>query len=189
MQRHVSKGYIALLLAALVLAPLPAEAGHRGTRAAHRPAHATAAVRHYYVDFLARTSGPVGHSYIRLGALDARGGAHPTVTAGFYAADLAHVWDAPGVVKATARDLREVPAARYRVAVGERTYRRMQALLERLHGSWHQYDLVGHNCNHMVGLVAGHLGLAVPGEYADLPVNYVRALAAANGGRTHGSWR
>lgn len=143
----------------------------------------------YYVDFLARQAGIVGHSFIQVGRLDARGGRHPAITAGLYPADPNRVFDAPGKVTALPADLKADPRVRYRVLVSERTYRKTPALMNSLPGNWKRYDLVQHNCNSMVASVARHLGLAAPGDTADIPVNYVRALAALNGGRERASWR
>lgn len=55
--------------------------------------------------------------------------------------------------------------------------------------AWVRYDLIGHNCNHLVGQIAHGLGLNDPAEYADTPENYVRALKAQNGWREWASWR
>ena len=143
----------------------------------------------YYVDFLARPTQYFGHSYIQIGSVDRDGRGHPAATVGFYPKTVKTVFNAPGFVGATARDLKAKPSVRYRVAVSERTYRKTAAMFGALPRAWRRYDLVGRNCNHMVGHVAGRLGLAVPGEPSDLPESYVRAMQAANGGRSRASWR
>lgn len=148
-----------------------------------------AAASGYYVEFLARPSQYFGHSYVQVGRIDRAATARTTATVGFYPKSVKSVFDAPGTVTATPSDLRATPSVRYRVAVSERTFRKTVALVNKLPDTWQRYDLVGRNCNHLVGRIARQIGLGDPGGYADLPENYVRSMRAANGGRTRASWR
>jgi len=155
----------------------------------HHAARQSLAATGYYVDFLARPSQYVGHSYIQTGTIDLRGTAHTVATAGFYPKSAKAYFDAPGIVMATPADLRSSPSVRYRVAVSERTFRKTTNLLHQLPATWTHYDLFGRNCNHMVARVARQIGLDAPGDFTDLPENYVRKLQAMNGGRTRASRR
>jgi len=154
-----------------------------------RAHHYAAKTMGYYVDFLARPTQYFGHSYVQIGTIDHKGRSHPAATAGFYPKSVKSVFGAPGFVTATSADLGSKHSVRYRLAVSRRTFKKTSALIGQLTHTWDRYDLVGHNCNHLIGSVAGHIGLAVPGEYADLPENYVRAMASSNGGRIRASWR
>ena len=181
-----------VMVAALAVLCVAADAGlATASTVRHRVAVHRAGVegRSYYVDFLARPAGYVGHSFVQAGALDAHGGRHPAMTVGLYPANPDRIFDAPGKVTALALDLKPDPGVRYRVLVSERTYLKMLALMKILPDTWRRYDLVQNNCNNMVADVARHLGLVAPGDTADLPTNYVRSLAEVNGGRTRASWR
>lgn len=149
-----------------------------------RPAHSKSGT--YSIEFLARPSAYFGHSYVRLSPHDGR--SKPS-TIGFYPKNVKAVFNAPGTAGATRADLRSKPTVIYRVDVTRDTYRKAQRYVAGMPRKWTVYDLTSRNCNHLAGDVARHLGLAVPGDYADLPENYVRSLQSLNGGRTRASWR
>jgi hypothetical protein len=142
----------------------------------------------YYVEFRARPSQAFGHSYVQVGRDDGTGRSRPTLTAGLYPKSSKAVFDTVGKVTRTAPDLRSQPTVAYKVAVSRETYRTTGAYLARTANN-QRYDLIGENCNHLVGRVAAKLGLADPGDHADLPENYVRSLRSRNGGRERASWR
>lgn len=183
------------LVAAMAALTVGADTGSAATGRARHHAGASGMAQaggegsRYYVDFVARPAGVVGHSFIQVGTLDAQGGRRAVITAGLYPANPNEIFDAPGKVTALPADLKPYPVVRYRVLVSDRTYRKTLALMKSLPGSWRRYDLMQRNCNNMVADVARHLGLATPGDTADIPVNYVHSLAALNGGRERASWR
>lgn len=178
-----------LAIALLVVGVAPAHAA-RTWSAQHSHSKPRLTVQpNYYVEFLARPSQYFGHSYVRIGSISPSGASHPAATAGFYPKQPKTVFNAPGIITATRTDVRAKPSARYRLAVSERTFHKVSKLLAALPKTWTRYDLVGHNCNHLIALVARQIGLSTPTDYADLPINYVHALQAGNTGRTRASWR
>jgi len=184
--------YLTLIVAAagFVYSGADAQASRRASVESRVAAHrAAGAGRDYYIEFLARPSQYFGHSYVRLGRIDGSGKAHAGVTAGYYPVNADAAFGGPSLVTATRDDLHAKPSVRYRVAVSGRTYRKTSAMIARLPLTWRRYDLVSRNCNHLVGAIAGKIGLSVPGDYADVPESYVRALHAANAGRERASWR
>lgn len=182
-------GVCALAAVAALAASTSAWAGKHGRAPRAGVEHVSSDQGRYYVDFLARPEGIVGHSYIQAGALDTGGRRHPALTEGLYPANPAKVFDAAGKVTAMAADLKHEPGVRYRVMVSPQTYTKTLAYMKSLKHTWRRYDLIQHNCNNMVGDVARHLGLAAPADTSDLPMNYVSAIAAANDGRLRASWR
>jgi hypothetical protein len=145
----------------------------------------------YFVEFLARPTGAFGHSFVRLGMTDKTGHVTTTNTLGFYPVDKTGnaVFDAPGVLTHRKLDLASQSTVKYRVLVIKSSYLKTLRATELMKKAWVRYDLIGHNCNHLVGQIARGLGLNDPAEYADTPENYVRALKAQNGGRERASWR
>lgn len=99
------------------------------------------------------------------------------------------MFDTPGIVTATALDIKSEPSVGYRLAVSPQTYVKAASYIARLPQTWTRYDLAGHNCNHMLGAIATGLGLVVPTDYDDLPENYVRSLKSQNGDRERASWK
>ena len=142
----------------------------------------------YYVDFRARPTQAFGHSYVEVGQAGRDGRSRPSVTAGLYPKSPSAVFGARGTVTRTSADLKTTPTVSYRLAVSRETYRQAEAYLARM-PKGQRYDLIGENCNHLVGRVASKLGLSDPGDHADLPENYVRSLRSQNGGRARASWR
>ena len=110
---------------------------------------------------------------------------------GFYPVDKtgAAVFNSPGVITNRKFDRASRSTVKYRIVVSKSSYLEAMHATKIMKKSWVRYDLVDHNCNHMIGQIARGLGLKDPGEYADTPENYVRALKAQNGGRERGSWR
>lgn len=145
----------------------------------------------YYVEFRARPTGYFGHSYVQVGRLGKDGHRLPATTAGLYPdPKRAHsIFDAPGAIGYTDPDIRSQPSIKYRLSVSKQTYRQAEAFIVQMSRTPQRYDLIGHNCNHLTGHVARRLGLTDPGEHADTPANYVRALEQQNGGRSRASWR
>ena len=146
---------------------------------------------HYFVEFLARPSQAFGHSFVRLGVIDEQSRERTTKIAGFYPVDKTgqNVFNAPGIVTSRPADKASQSTAKYRVLVSENSYLSAMKEAQKIKKTWVRYDLVGHNCNHLVGAIARNLGLAAPSDYADLPENYVHALQARNAGRERASWK
>jgi hypothetical protein len=163
------------------------------------PAHVHASSRsamtevskHYFVEFLARPTQAFGHSFVRFGVTDKAGHDSTTSTLGFYPVDKTGnaVFDTPGVISHRKRDLASQSTVKYRLLVSKSSYLKTLRTTQLMEKSWVRYDLIGHNCNHLVGQIARVLGLNDPGEYADTPENYVRALKGQNGGRERATWR
>jgi hypothetical protein len=174
--------------AAVILAALSLASGNAQARPRLEPA-AMAQTPAYLIEFAARPTQAFGHSYVRLVSVGRDGREHVDETAGFYPASAKQVFDTRGIVTATKADLTSRPSVSYRVAVSAKTYAAASSYVRRLSQTWKRYDLTGQNCNHMIGDVARTVGLTSPGDYDDLPENYVRSLRAQNGGRERASWR
>ena len=145
----------------------------------------------YFVEFMARPTKAFGHSFVSLGFAGKSHQYKTTKTLGFYPTDTAGhaIFDSPGVVTHRKLDRASLSTVRYRVLVSQSSYLKAMHATKLMERSWVRYDLIDNNCNHMIGQIARELGLKDPGEYADTPENYVRAMKAINGGRERASWR
>jgi hypothetical protein len=144
----------------------------------------------YFVEFMARPTEAFGHSFVSLGMVGKFHQDKTTKTLGFYPVDKTGtaVFNSPGVITNRKLDRASQSTVKYRVLVSKTSYLKAMRATQLMKKSWVRYDLISHNCNHMIGQTARGLGLKDPGDYADTPENYVRALKAQNGGRERGSW-
>jgi hypothetical protein len=178
-----------LIAALLCLAPLfaPAQAMAQQT--------ATAAPRaerwHYFVDFRARSSSRIGHTFVVFGRMGARGRVLEAHYAGLYPKDK---YEHFLVISALAGPAYAVPAyigtgkddrngqvtAVYRRKLTARSYAHLRATLRRLQAEKPRWHLFFYNCNDFAAQVAQAMRMVTPPTLAP-PLLFVNGLAAING--------
>jgi hypothetical protein len=171
---------------AVVTTAVAADAGHERIR----PPFVTQVVGEaqlFYIEFRARDAKDgFGHSYVTLGAFDARGRRQQTVILGFNTKtaddDYWSLFAVPvtGVVGVTRADLVQQPDVYFRVSLSKSKYDRVVRGIPRLQRDWTMYQLLARNCNSFVGHVAQAIDLSTPLLTAQFPTRYVLELKALN---------
>ena len=146
------------------------------------PAHG-----HYFIDFRARTTGLLGHTFIYYGRIDARGRLAEAHFAGLYPDEgrlltpFLPMMLVPGYVSVKMENPDKDLGAIYRLRLSARQYARVKATVRRLRRRDRWWHFAFYNCNEFVGYVARAVGLRTP-PGLDVPTGYIRALKKLNAG-------
>jgi hypothetical protein len=119
----------------------------------------------YFIDFRARPSGYIGHTYIVYGRLDADGGVAELHYAGLIPEHDA--WEGLFVpIEATVRrykdDLKYLPTAIYRRRLNPAEYQRVASRVRYMQATEHRWHAIFQNCNSFAIDIADVLGLGRP---------------------------
>lgn len=137
----------------------------------------------YFIDFRARPSSYIGHTYIVYGRIDGAG----RVVEVHYAGLIPEVDAWQGLmapVRATVRryidDTRLTPTTIYRRRLTAAEYRRVVRAVDHLHATQHEWHALFQNCNDFGIQIAETLGLVRPPSLMP-PSVWVEMLRAFNG--------
>lgn len=159
--------------------------------AAQNGARADAQHWDYFVDFRARSSSRIGHTFVVYGRIDARGRILEARYAGLYPKDkyehflaisaiAGPAYAVPAYIGTGKNDREEIASAVYRRRLSASGYAHLQRTLRRLQAERPRWHLFFYNCNDFAAQVAQAMGMITPPTLAPPPV-YVNALAAMNG--------
>lgn len=137
----------------------------------------------YFIDFRARPSTYIGHTYIVYGRIDENGRTVEMRFAGLIPEE--DGWKGLVVpVRATVRryidDTRLTPTTIYRRRLTAAEYRRVVRTVDYLHATEHQWHALFQNCNDFGGQIADTLGLWRPPTIMP-PSVWVETLRSLNG--------
>ena len=167
--------FLALCLALSALLPARAQDARAGGRV------------DYFIDFRARSSGMIGHTYIIYGRIDSSGRMLEVHHAGFYPRDEYHespilgVALVSGYVTLKPENPRELPNMIYRRRLTAQQYALVHATVHDLKQSKPLWHLMMNNCNDFAATVAHSIGMVTPPSLLT-PHMFVRAMRAINGG-------
>ena len=171
-------GLLVLALCLVVSALAPA----RAQDAARPPGRAD-----YFIDFRARSSGMIGHTYLIYGRIDSSGRMSDLHHAGFYPRGEYHespvlaVALVSGYITLKAENPRELPTIIYRRRLTAEQYALVHATVHYLKRSQPLWHLAMNNCNDFAAGVAHSIGLVTPPALMT-PYMFVRTMRAINGG-------
>ncbi len=150
------------------------------------PLHAgVPAASYHFVDFRARSTGYVGHTYVVYGTIDDRGRIVTARAAGFYPRGalsesvFSTVLPMPSFVGLERSDRSDPPSAVFRLRLGASSYRRLVTTVERLRRRQPPWHLFFFNCNAFTASVARSIGLRVPSTL-ELPTDFISGLHSIN---------
>ena len=141
----------------------------------------------YYVDFRSRTAASYGHAFIWYGRTGERkvevAGLHPA-TDSVVPYILGHVVPVPAETGASYGDLDEdYLTASYRVYLTEAQARVVFAYIKQKQANSPLWQAGTYNCVMFISNIASFMGLRTPGSHLLYPADWVKQLAALNGGR------
>lgn len=141
----------------------------------------------YYVDFRSRTAASYGHAFIWYGRTGERkvevAGLHPA-TDSIVPYILGHVVPVPSETGASYGDLdEEYLTASYRIYLTEAQARAVFSYIRQKRASSQLWNAATYNCVMFISDIARFMGLNVPGSHLLYPEDWVKQLAALNGGR------
>ncbi len=140
---------------------------------------------HHFVEFRARYSSVVGHTYVVYGKIDDRGRILKARAAGFYPRGVfsesvfAALLPLPGYVGSEPADHSHEPSAIYRRRLNASEYARLVNTVESLRKTQPVWDLLFFNCNAFTAEAARSIGLRVPSTL-ELPNDFVRDIYSMN---------
>jgi len=141
----------------------------------------------YYVDFRSRTAASYGHAFIWYGRTGERkvevAGLHPA-TNSVVPYMLGHIFPVPSETGASYGDLDEdYLTASYRVYLTDAQARAVFAYIKQKQAHSPLWNAATYNCVMFISDIARFMGLRVPGSHLLYPEDWVKQLAALNGGR------
>ena len=141
----------------------------------------------YYVDFRSRTAASYGHAFIwyrRTGERKVEvAGLHPA-TNSVVPYMLGHIFPVPSETGASYGDLDEdYLTASYRVYLTDAQARAVFAYIKQKQAHSPLWNAATYNCVMFISDIARFMGLRVPGSHLLYPEDWVKQLAALNGGR------
>ena len=141
----------------------------------------------YYVDFRSRTAASYGHAFVWYGRTGERkvevAGLHPA-TDSIVPYIIGHVVPVPAETGASYGDLDEdYLTASYRIYLTDAEARAVFAYIKQKQANSPLWNAATYNCIVFISDIAKFMGLRVPGSHLLYPDEWVKELAALNGGR------
>jgi hypothetical protein len=147
----------------------------------------------YAIEFRARNAHSYGHTFSIHGRVNAQGkfvspkvsGLHPA-TESAVPWMIGHLVAVPSETGASDGDTEDqFVIARFRVALSESEYRKVQAYIKELSGKSGLWHAVIYNCNTFIGDIARFMGLETPKSTMAMPQEYIDGLRDLNINRTN----
>jgi hypothetical protein len=147
----------------------------------------------YAIEFRARNAHSYGHTFSIHGRVNAQGkfvspkvsGLHPA-TESAVPWMIGHLVAVPSETGASDGDTEDqYVIARFRVALTESEYKRVQAYIKDLSGKSGLWHAVIYNCNTFIGDIARFMGLETPKSTMAMPQEYIDGLRDLNINRTN----
>jgi hypothetical protein len=200
MLRFLSRTLFGLGLIAAAACLLPAQSASANDEPAPaqptQATRATAAGKHYFVEFRGRSAASYGHLYVMYGEVNGRGEVLKSRIAGLYPAGdkqdcencslanwtIGHMIFVPSGTTATDGDLEEkYVTARYRVMLTKAQYQKLNAYITKFQADPPLWHALWRNCVSFGRDIANVLDLKVPAFIWLTPEQFVEQLREMNG--------